>query len=166
MISFCTYRPAPSASRQQPSIRIRCRDFTFAAFHFLAEAKARDVYETVRNLTCRLGRLDKLYAFSYQPQGPERQVNGWKVYDPIREWRRMGVGSQGSSNGWRISTINNDYTVPRPLHTDADLSTYRMKLTVTSIVQRTLSTSSFPQPSPTMSSTTLVAIDHVSESRS
>ncbi|KAB8343274.1 hypothetical protein FH972_022862 [Carpinus fangiana] len=74
MVSFCTYRPTPVASRQQPSLRIRCRDFTFAAFHFLSEQKARDVYETIRNLTCRLGRLEKLYAFSFQPQGPEKQL--------------------------------------------------------------------------------------------
>ena len=111
MISFCTYRPSPAASRQQPSIRLRCRDFTFVAFHFLAESKARDVYETIRSLTCRLGKLEKLYAFSYQAQGPEKDVNGWTMYNPMEEWRRLGVNAKGGNKGWRITGINSDYQV-------------------------------------------------------
>ena len=117
MISMCTYRPAPPASHLQSSIRLRGRDFTFVAFHFVEESKARDVYETIRNLTCRLGRLEKLYAFSYQAQGPEKELNGWNIYDPMREWRRMGVGSKVENEGWRISKINIDYEVcPDRLH--------------------------------------------------
>lgn len=109
MISFCTYRPTSPNSHQQPSIRLRCRDFTFLAFHFLAESRARDVYETIRNLTCRLGKIEKLYAFSYQSQGPEKQVDGWTVYNPLEEYRRLGVGTKGANRGWRISQINADY---------------------------------------------------------
>jgi len=111
MISFCTYRPSPSASHIQPSIRLRCRDFTFVAFHFTAEPKARDVYETIRNLTCKLGRLEKLYAFSYQAQGPEKDINGWTVYDPVKELQRQGVCAQGGGHAWRITEINQDYQV-------------------------------------------------------
>lgn len=109
MIAFCTYRPAPAASRQQPCIRVRCRDFTYAAFHFLSERQAQDVFETIRNLTCRLSRLEQLYAFTYQPQGPEKHVNGWTIYNPMQEWRRLGVGSKGANKGWRISQINSYY---------------------------------------------------------
>lgn len=111
MIAFCTYRPAHPGSHQQPSIRLRCRDFTYVAFNFPNDQKARDVYDTIKNLTCRLGRLEKLYAFNYQPQKPEKNVNGWTLYDPMTEWRRMGVGSKNTSKGWRISTINNNYEV-------------------------------------------------------
>ncbi|KAI9727687.1 MAG: hypothetical protein M1828_005915 [Chrysothrix sp. TS-e1954] len=126
MISFCTYRPSPTASHQQPSIRLRCRDFTFVAFHFLAESKARDVYETIRSLTCRLGKLEKLYAFSYQAQGPEKHVNGWTVYNPMEEWRRQGVGVKSANKGWRVSNINADYqyspTYPNTLAVPATIS--------------------------------------------
>lgn len=111
MISFCTFRPAPPASRQQSSIRLRCRDFTYVALHFLAEKEAQDAYETIKNLTCRLGSLEKLYAFSYQAQGPEKHVNGWTVYNPMEEWRRMGVGSKSANKGWRITQVNRDYEV-------------------------------------------------------
>lgn len=111
MISFCTYRPTPPASHVQPSIRLRCRDFMFVAFHFTTEPKARDVYDTIRNLTCKLGRLEKLYAFSYQAQGPEKDVNGWSVYDPMKEYRRQGVGVRPGCQAWRVTEINHDYQV-------------------------------------------------------
>lgn len=126
MISFCTYRPTTVASHAAPSIRLRCRDFTFVAFHFLHESRAREAYETIRNLTCRLGKLEKLYAFTYIKQGPEKLVNGWTVYNPMEEWRRLGVGvapngqgpeNKSSTNGrrvgkaWRVSKINVDYQV-------------------------------------------------------
>lgn len=114
MIAFCTYRPAPPASHQAPSIRLRCRDFTFVAFHFLSEGKARDVYDSIRSLTCKLGRVEKLYAFSYKPQGPEREVNGWDIYDAKRELKRLGVSAKDVDKGWRISEINADYQVYIP----------------------------------------------------
>ena len=109
MIAFCTYRPAPAISRQQPCIRLRCRDFTYAALHFATERQAQDVFDTIRNLTCRLSRLEQLYAFTYQPQGPEKDVSGWTIYNPMQEWRRQGVGVKGTNKGWRISHVNADY---------------------------------------------------------
>lgn len=109
IIAFCTLRPAPAASRQRSSIRLRCRDFTFVCFYFTNENKARDAYESIKAWTCKLGRVEKLYAFSYQPQVPERDVNSWNLYDPREELRRMGVGT-GSVTNWRISDINSDYT--------------------------------------------------------
>ena len=55
--------------------------------------------------------MEKLYAFSYQPQRPEKEVNGWTVYDARREWRRLGVSEKSTDKGWRISNINTDYAV-------------------------------------------------------
>ena len=113
IIAFCTFRPAAPASRQPSSIRLRCRDFTFVCFYFQDDKKARDVYDSIRAWTCKLGRIEKLYAFSYQPQGPEKDIvpSGWSVYDPMREWRRMGIGEGEKNNTWRISSINTDYQV-------------------------------------------------------
>lgn len=111
IISFCTLRPAPTASRQPSSIRLRCRDFTFVCFYFASEIKARDVYDSIKAWTCKLGRIEKLYAFTYQPQPPEKDVNYWGLYDPVKEWRRMGVGDPSRKNQWRISNINRDYSV-------------------------------------------------------
>lgn len=110
MIAFCTYRPVSVTSRRQHSIRLRCRDFTFVSFDFISDTQARDAFETIRNLTCRLNSLEKLYAFTYQAQGAEKDVNGWTVYNPMQEWRRMGVGPKARNTAWRISDINLDYT--------------------------------------------------------
>lgn len=108
IICFCTFRPAPVASRQPSSIRLRCRDFTFVCFYFSTENKAREVYDTIKQWTCKVGRIDKLYAFAYQPPLPEREFNGWDLYDPRKEYARQGVDE---ACGWRISQINTDYGV-------------------------------------------------------
>ena len=69
------------------------------------------MYDSIKAWTCKLGRVEKLYAFSYQPQQPEKGVNGWSVYDARMEWRRLGVGGKCTEKGWRISNINTDYAV-------------------------------------------------------
>ncbi|KAI9806350.1 MAG: hypothetical protein M1825_006465 [Sarcosagium campestre] len=126
IISHCLFRPTAPTSGLSSSIRIRCRDFTFVTFHFSEDKDARAVYDSIRSLTCRLGRIEKLYAFSYRPQPPEKDVNGWAFYDPAREWRRLGVGSEDSDVGWRISNINEDYkfspTYPALLPVPAGIS--------------------------------------------
>lgn len=111
IISFCTFRPTPAVSRQPSSIRLRCRDFTFVCFYFSSENKARDVYDSIKLWTCKIGRIEKLYAFTYQPQAPEKDFDGWNLYDPRKEWARLGVGKEGGHPGWRISEVNIDYTV-------------------------------------------------------
>ena len=115
IIAFCTYRPAPAVSRQPSSIRLRCRDFNFICFYFANEGKARDVYESIKTWTCKIGRVDRLYAFTYQPPPPEREFNGWELYDAVKELARQGINGDG--HGWRISHINSDYgvRVSRPL---------------------------------------------------
>lgn len=90
------------------ALRIRCRDFNFVTFHFMSERECRDVFESVRSLTVR-GDLERLYAFVFTPPPPERVVNGWNVYDPLKEYERMGLGTK--TRDWRISKINNSYTV-------------------------------------------------------
>ncbi|KAF7715166.1 Myotubularin phosphatase domain-containing protein [Penicillium ucsense] len=107
IIAFCSLRPAPAASRQLSSIRLRCRDFTFVCFYFKSEKKAKEVFESIKQWTCKSGRLDKLYAFSYQPPPPERELNGWDLYQPRKEWERQGLHKENS--GWRVSEINLDY---------------------------------------------------------
>lgn len=113
IIAFCTLRTAPAVSRQPSSIRLRCRDFTFVCFSFNSESQARDTYDSIRAWTCKLGRIEKLYAFTYQPQLPEKGVNYWNFYDPVREWRRMGVGDPDNKTSWRLTNINHDYAVGR-----------------------------------------------------
>ncbi|KAL8770793.1 MAG: hypothetical protein Q9194_005083 [Teloschistes cf. exilis] len=109
IIQTCTLRLTHHTSHLPSSIRLRCRDFTFVCFCFADEKKARDVYDSIKAWTCKLGRVEKLYAFTYQPQSPEKEVNGWDLYDARREWKRLGISEKDSDKGWRISNINLDY---------------------------------------------------------
>jgi myotubularin-related protein 6/7/8 len=110
LINFCTYRPSPPASPHPPAIRLRCRDFNYLAFHFNNDSDARAVFENIKILTCRIGTIERLYAFNYQSTAKEKEINGWALYDPKKEFARMGItnGDQ-SRQAWRISTVNSSY---------------------------------------------------------
>lgn len=110
MIAFCTFRPTPPGSGLSSSIRLRCRDFRFLTFNLAEDRQARDVFESIKGATCKLGSIEKLYAFSYKPQSLEKQINGWDIYDAKAEWKRLGISDKGVDRGWRISKINVDYT--------------------------------------------------------
>ncbi|KAK8076383.1 protein phosphatase [Apiospora phragmitis] len=109
ILAHCNFRPSHPASGRPSTIRLRCRDFMFISFHFTEEAAAREAFEHIRNHTCRLGSIEKLYAFSYQPLKQEKHLNGWEIYDPKTEFRRQGISIKSVDRGWRISTINQDY---------------------------------------------------------
>ncbi|CAJ2506069.1 Uu.00g001990.m01.CDS01 [Anthostomella pinea] len=109
IIAHCTFRPCPSVTGRPSSIRLRGRDFTFINLAFKDEVGAREAFEFIRNRTCRLGTIEKLYAFCYQPLQGEKQLNGWDFYDPRAEFRRQGISTKSVDRGWRISLINKDY---------------------------------------------------------
>ncbi|KAH6604003.1 hypothetical protein Trco_007449 [Trichoderma cornu-damae] len=109
MLSHCTFRPTPPSSRQAPSIRIQCRDFTFIAFNFTSTEVAREVYDYIKCRTCKLGTVRNLFAFSHKPPKMEKEINGWNIYDPRAEFRRQGISEKLPDKGWRITNINQDY---------------------------------------------------------
>lgn len=109
IIQTCVLSLTHPTSGAKPSIKLRGRDFTFVRFFLKTEQAARQVYDSVRNFTCRLGKIDKLYAFDYQPPKQEKEVNGWHLYDAEKEWARQGVGT--SATGWRVSNVNIKYEV-------------------------------------------------------
>ncbi|CAK7198195.1 phosphatidylinositol-3-phosphatase ymr1 [Sporothrix eucalyptigena] len=110
IIAHCTFRPTPPTSGVPSSIRIRCRDFNIVCFNFTDDKQAREVFEFIRNRTCRLASIDKLYAFSYVPARQEKDLCGWDLYDVRAEFRRQGISEKLPDRGWRISTINKDYS--------------------------------------------------------
>ncbi|KAK2590262.1 phosphatidylinositol-3-phosphatase ymr1 [Conoideocrella luteorostrata] len=110
ILCYCALRPTYPTSGQSPSIRIRCRDFTFVTFNFNDNDVARDVFDFVKARTCKLGTVEKLFAFSHRPLRNEREVNGWELYDPKAEFRRQGISEKLPDRGWRITNINKDYS--------------------------------------------------------
>jgi myotubularin-related protein 6/7/8 len=109
MIAYCTFRPTPPDSDYASSIRLRGRDFKFLTFNIQNDRQAREVFESIRGATCKLGSIDNLFAFKFVPPPTEKEINGWEVYDPKAEWKRQGISDKGVDRGWRISKINIDY---------------------------------------------------------
>ncbi len=122
----CLFRPTPPGSPQRSSIKLTLRDFTLITFNFVDPEQARLVFETFRALTCRLRRMDRLYAFSYRGTPIENKVNGWEVYKPQDEFKRQGVHHKAPDHGWRITHINADYefspTYPAVLYVPSAIS--------------------------------------------
>lgn len=87
-------------------IRIRCRDFTFLALDIASEQDSVAVFESIMKLTC-INNIDRLYAFMYKPGSLEKVHNGWTLYDPVKEFMRMGSFAHKK---WRVTTVNKDYT--------------------------------------------------------
>ncbi|KAK4156707.1 protein-tyrosine phosphatase-like protein [Chaetomidium leptoderma] len=112
VISQCTLRSTPPASGVPSSIRIRFRDFTYVSFNFNDDKQARDAFEFIRARTCRLGSIENLLAFNYTPPpgSPESKSDGWDLYDARAEFRRQGISEKSADLGWRITTINKDYS--------------------------------------------------------
>ena len=110
IISHCTFRPTPPSSRQSPSIRIRCHDFTFVTFNISDNDVAKEAFEYLKARTCKLGTVENLYAFHHKALKHEKEVKGWEIYDPNAEFRRQGISEKLPDKGWRITHINQDYT--------------------------------------------------------
>jgi len=112
IISQCALRLTPPSSGIHSSIRIRFRDFTFVSFNFEDDKQALQAFEFIRARTCRLGSIERLLAFNYNPppNSPERKINGWDVYDARAEFRRQGISEKSADRGWRLTSINKDYT--------------------------------------------------------
>jgi myotubularin-related protein 6/7/8 len=106
---IATLYRCPASAAAPPHLRLRNRDFSFLTLQFKGEKECRDVFESIKALTI-VKSLEQLYAFQYSPVSVERKFNGWKVYDPMKEYERMGIGTE-RCKAWRVSTINKDYTV-------------------------------------------------------
>ncbi|KAK9471079.1 protein-tyrosine phosphatase-like protein [Dipodascopsis tothii] len=122
IMAYVERRPFSAFTGFSP-IRMRCRDFSFVAFHFDNDQDSRDVFETVQGLAC-VPSVEKLYAYFYNPGSAEKNVNSWNIYDPVREFQRMGVGTTVPT--WRITDVNRDYefcpTYPSVLAVPASIS--------------------------------------------
>ncbi|KAI8099308.1 protein-tyrosine phosphatase-like protein [Halteromyces radiatus] len=109
-------RKPPSLQSGRHPLTIRCRDFLIVTLALLKDGEAQDVFDSIQKLTC-INSTEQLYAYSYQPCTPFTSTDGWKIYDPLQEYARMGVGSK--TDAWRFSTINRGYsyspTYPRTL---------------------------------------------------
>ncbi|TLD14828.1 protein phosphatase [Venturia nashicola] len=107
IIYHCAYKPGTFA-RDRSRIQLQCKDLTFVSFYFNIDQNARTVYDMTKDLTCKRMKLERLYAFNHKAPPHEVGFNGWEMYNPIKEFARLGVNESEDKN-WRMTQINKDY---------------------------------------------------------
>ncbi|RCI04412.1 hypothetical protein CU098_008094 [Rhizopus stolonifer] len=116
-------RQPPSLQTGRHPLSIKCRDFMMLTLSLLKEGEAQDVFDSIQKLAC-VNSIEQLYAYAYQPRIPFTSTNGWNIYDPLKEYERMGVDVK--TDTWRFTLINRDYkyspTYPRLLVVPSKIS--------------------------------------------
>ena len=106
-------------------IEIFCKDirthrFALNKLDAASHPPRKDIFETLRLFSFPLSYNCPLFAFQFQERYSEH-INGWKVYDPISEYKRQGLPNES----WRITRINDKYelcdTYPRVLAVPASV---------------------------------------------
>ncbi|KAH9519849.1 Myotubularin- protein 2 [Bulinus truncatus] len=85
-------------------IDILCKDVRNLRFaHKQENHSRRQVFETIQQFAFPI--TNKLPFFAFEFKEKYGQENGWKLYDPAKELKRMGVPNES----WRISKANENY---------------------------------------------------------
>ncbi|KAG5678073.1 hypothetical protein PVAND_007775 [Polypedilum vanderplanki] len=97
---------ASSRGENSYGIDILCKDMRNLRFaHKQENHSRRTVFGKLQNFAFPLANNEKLFAFNYSEKFPE---DGWNVYEPIAEFRRMGLGAN-SNIEWRVTKVNQAY---------------------------------------------------------
>uniref|UniRef100_A0A8C4JCE7 phosphatidylinositol-3,5-bisphosphate 3-phosphatase n=1 Tax=Dromaius novaehollandiae TaxID=8790 RepID=A0A8C4JCE7_DRONO len=84
-------------------IEIVCKDMRNLRLAYKQEEQNRlEIFENLVTRAFPLSNGLPLFAFSYKEKFA---VNGWKVYDPMTEYKRQGLPNES----WKISKINSTY---------------------------------------------------------
>ncbi|XP_057340211.1 myotubularin-related protein 2 isoform X1 [Microplitis mediator] len=96
---------ASSRGENSYGIEVFCKDMRNLRFaHKQENHSRRDVFEKLHQYSFPLSHKLPLFAFEYSENFPE---NGWSVYEPIAELKRMGV----NNDMWKITKINDSYAI-------------------------------------------------------
>ncbi|EPY73059.1 myotubularin-related protein 1-like protein, partial [Camelus ferus] len=84
-------------------IEIVCKDMRNLRLAYKQEEQSKlGIFENLSKHAFPLSNGQTLFAFSYKEKFP---VNGWKVYDPVSEYKRQGLPNES----WKISKVNSNY---------------------------------------------------------
>ncbi|XP_061454917.1 myotubularin-related protein 1 isoform X2 [Rhineura floridana] len=83
-------------------IEIVCKDMRNLRLAYKQEEHRLEIFQNLITRAFPLSHELPLFAFIYKEKFP---VNGWKVYDPITEYKRQGLPNES----WKISKINSTY---------------------------------------------------------
>ncbi|XP_045507654.1 myotubularin-related protein 2 isoform X2 [Colias croceus] len=96
---------ASSKGENSYGIEVFCKDMRNLRFaHKQENHSRRGIFEKLQQLAFPLSHRLPMFAFSYSESFPE---DGWHVYEPVAELRRMGV----NNDMWRITRINDKYEI-------------------------------------------------------
>ncbi|KAL1766564.1 myotubularin-related protein 1 isoform X2 [Sigmodon hispidus] len=86
-------------------IEIVCKDMRNLRLAYKQEEQRKlGIFENLNKHAFPLSNGQVLFAFNYKEKFP---VNGWKVYDPVSEYKRQGLPNES----WKISKINSNYEI-------------------------------------------------------
>ncbi len=84
-------------------IEIFCKDVRSLKFaHNPENHSRREFFEELQLLAFPIAKKSLPFAFSYNEQFSE---NGWTVYEPIQELKRLGIPNES----WKITRLNDKY---------------------------------------------------------
>ncbi|XP_054162802.1 myotubularin-related protein 2-like [Oppia nitens] len=94
---------ATSKGENSYGIDLLCKDMRNLRFaHKQENHSRRDVFETLTQYAFPLSNKLPMFAYEYSAKFA---VNGWSVYAPIAEYKRMGLPNES----WKITKINEKY---------------------------------------------------------
>ncbi|XP_064481427.1 myotubularin-related protein 2-like [Ornithodoros turicata] len=94
---------ASSRGENSYGIELFCKDLRNLKFaHKQENHSRRDIFDKLHKFAFPLSNSLPLFAFEYAGR---YSANGWAVYDPIAEYRRMGLPTES----WKTSNINENY---------------------------------------------------------
>lgn len=84
-------------------IEIVCKDMRNLRLAYKQEEQSKlGIFENLNKHAFPLSNGQTLFAFNYKEKFP---TNGWKVYDPVSEYKRQGLPNES----WKISKVNSNY---------------------------------------------------------
>ncbi|XP_059534983.1 myotubularin-related protein 1 isoform X1 [Myotis daubentonii] len=84
-------------------IEIVCKDMRNLRLAYKQEEQSKlGIFENLNKHAFPLSNGQTLFAFNYKEKFP---INGWKVYDPVAEYKRQGLPNES----WKISKVNSNY---------------------------------------------------------
>eukprot|EP00933_Yihiella_yeosuensis_P073615 TRINITY_DN8231_c1_g3_i3.p1 TRINITY_DN8231_c1_g3~~TRINITY_DN8231_c1_g3_i3.p1 ORF type:complete len:673 (+),score=159.83 TRINITY_DN8231_c1_g3_i3:493-2511(+) len=101
---------------QELKLTLKTKDLRTLIFLVAREEDLRNVIDAVSAFSTP-GNPTLLFAFKYFEDqksrfGYDQETNGWNLYDPIKEYTRMGIDTElipNPSSPWKVSTLNSQY---------------------------------------------------------
>ncbi|XP_074604434.1 phosphatidylinositol-3-phosphate phosphatase [Brevipalpus obovatus] len=95
---------ATSKGENSYGIELFCKDFRNVRFaHKQENHSRRELFSKLCQYAFPVSNKLPLFAFAYKEGGANFPVNGWSVYEPIAEYKRMGLPSES----WKIKHNEN-----------------------------------------------------------